>query len=99
MVRGSLNVSPESWLVAASRQWQSERLCQQTISLRESEDRWCYSYLKIGNNKQCRRVGLDPRQTRERHHELTVGLVGPTWLRESIHMSPLDEFLAEFYSI
>ena len=42
MVRGSLNVSPESWLVAASRQWQSERLCQQTISLREStgsEDR------------------------------------------------------------
>ena len=45
MVRGSLNVSPESWLVAASRQWQSERLCQQTISLRESKDRWCY--LKI----------------------------------------------------
>ena len=44
MVRGSLNVSPESWLVAASRQWQSERLCQQTISLREStgsEDHWC----------------------------------------------------------
>ena len=72
MVRGSLNVSPESWLVAASRQWQSERLCQQTISLREStgsEDRWCY--LKIsGNNKQCRRVGLDQRETRERHHDL-----------------------------
>ena len=45
MVRGSLKVSPESWLVAASRQWQSERLCQQTISLRESKDRWCY--LKI----------------------------------------------------
>ena len=93
MVRGSLNVSPESWLVAASRQWQSERLCQQTISLRES---FCLgvrrpSVLAKDLRQQAmpsRRLGSEA--DKRAPSRLTVGLVGPTWLRESMMMSPLE---------